>query len=162
MNTEPSTLEVLRHARASVIDPSAPFKFADYAVCTCGHIYRAAKGEYSSSGAAGNTIDPLYERVIIEVARALGMSDSWLEAASDIRARSASYWVSYQTKSEVRLADRVERKHALAVIDRAIAEIEAAEASAMLDVLKERKTVARKDPSEEVALARLTKEAHHG
>lgn len=159
-----TALETLRIALGTLKDPSSLFDFHDYAHCTCGHIYLALTGERSNSGAAGQDDNSLYEEVMVDTALALGMDHSKLDDGMDLRSRIAARYVSIYTRRFAGGVRNVDRRDAIEAVQRAINRIEAAERKAMLDIVAEpRKTVARKEPSEEVALARLTKEEiHHG
>lgn len=158
MQAEMSIPEVLRAALVSLNDPNSIFDFGSFAHCTCGHIYLAATGRRSGecSASHGVPLPPLYEKVIYETAMALGMPHDYLRDFGPTR--RAAYYVSNYT-SQRRVGDYVDRSVAIRVIKKALKTIEDAEAEAMLQVASQRKTVARKQPSETVAPARLSDRA---
>jgi hypothetical protein len=133
-----NVLETLYQARASLADK--PFEFMDWTHCTCGHIYHAAEGRWASYGAFVS--DPemytrtsaVYAEVIETVARALG----WKDPRGQV---SAQAFVSIETGKMAKGREGgtrfplVVREDALAVVNKAIATIEAADEQARLDVL---------------------------
>jgi hypothetical protein len=133
-----NVLETLYQARASLTDK--PFAFQDWTHCTCGHIYHAAEGRWASNGHLVSDPDmytrtsAVYVEVIKTVARALG----WKDQRKILLAQD---FVSIETRKMARIRERgsvfppVVREDALAVVNKAIATIEAADEQARLDVL---------------------------
>jgi hypothetical protein len=131
-----NVLETLYQARESLTDK--PFAFTDWTHCTCGHIYHAAEGRWASYGAFVS--DPeryahpsaVYAEVIEAVARALG----WTRDSCP-----PQDFVSIETRKMAKIRERgsvlppVVREDALAVVNKAITTIEAADEQARLDVL---------------------------
>jgi hypothetical protein len=132
-----NVLETLYQARASLTDK--PFAFQDWTHCTCGHIYHAAEGRWASNGHLVSDPDmytrtsAVYVEVIKTVARALGWKGEWRVLPQD--------FVSIETRRMAKIRERgsvfppVVREDALAVVNKAIATIEAADEQARLDVL---------------------------
>jgi hypothetical protein len=132
-----NVLETLYQARESLADK--PFAFTDWTHCTCGHIYHAAEGRWASNGHFVSNPEmytrtsAVYAEVIETVARALGWKGQWKVLAQD--------FVSSETRKMARGRERgtvlppILREDALAVVNKAIATIEAADEQARLDVL---------------------------
>jgi hypothetical protein len=148
-----SDLEILRAARASVLDPASRWDFADFRACTCGHIYRGATGDYASEmqdvwppyePGLERPADPVYARAILTVAAALGWDgnlraeETWrMYAFARAESAAASYVSDYTlTGVDTDAGEDVEREHAVRVLDEAIAAIEQADRAAMLAVCR--------------------------
>lgn len=128
------TLEVLHRARASLT--TGPFEFHDWTRCTCGHIYAGAAGStpIRRRDVRSPRPDTAYATAIVDVALALSRDERRFGSTGrpwyDRRPREAlaARWVSDYTMRRSRLeGDTVKRADAIAVIDEAIARVEAAE-----------------------------------
>ena len=129
-----ATLEILERTRASLI--SGPFSFHDWTRCTCGHLYIGATGSTAErrSDVRSPRPDTAYAAAVISVARALSgdarrfriTGRPWYDRRPP--AALAARWISDYTMRRARKArDRVKRSDAIALIDEAIARIEALE-----------------------------------
>jgi hypothetical protein len=127
-----TTLDTLRRARASLT--SGPFSFHDWTHCTCGHLYVGAAGTVAERrGEVRSPIeDTPYAATVIAVARALSGDARRFSAARrrwyDRRspAALAARWISdYTMRRARREHDLVKRADGLAVLDEAIAILEA-------------------------------------
>jgi hypothetical protein len=129
-----ATLQVLRRARASVA--AGPFSFHDWAQCTCGHLYIGAAGSAAPqrSEVRSPRPDTPYAAAVVAVARALSRDErrfstegrAWYDRRSP--AGLAVRWISdYTMRRARRQRDTVKRADAVAVIDEAIASLEAIE-----------------------------------
>jgi hypothetical protein len=129
-----ATLEILARTRASLT--TGPFSFHDWTRCTCGHLYIGAAGSRAErlSDVRSPSPDTAYAAALIDVARALsgdarrfsGTGRRWYDRRSP--AALAARWLSDYTMRRARKArDTVKRADAIAVIDEAIARIEALE-----------------------------------
>lgn len=122
-----STLETLRIAHANLRDETQPFEFGLWNTCTCGFIYGAAVGRTAWDQA--EVIDAAYEpgiyaNVILDVAHALGSNaDSADQAARYVSNYTADLVSGWFEKRRV-----PKRRHAIQVIEDAIAVIELREA----------------------------------
>jgi len=127
-------LEILREARASLLDDEREFVFHDWTKCACGHIYAATYGHRAGrpDDVAAAYSDTPYADVIVAVARLLGWSGmkEYLDEEEgsgweDTEAAQAAEWVSLAVANARGGYGTVYRRHAVIMIDRAIAEIEA-------------------------------------
>jgi hypothetical protein len=135
------TLEILHRARDSLTDGA--FSFHDWTQCTCGHLFTGAAGHVASGPGPVRSPerDTPYAAVVLDVARALSGDErrfgrdrrAWYAwRASRV---AAVHWISdYTMRRARRELDVVRRADAIAVIDEAIARLEAAEERVLLDV----------------------------
>lgn len=129
-----ATLEILRRSRASLT--AGPFSFHDWTECTCGHLYVGAEGSSATlrSEVRSPRPDTTYAAAAIAVARTLSgdgrrfrtTGRPWYDRRSP--AALAVRWISDYTMRRARTErDTVRRADAVAVIDEAIASMEAIE-----------------------------------
>lgn len=140
-------LEKLYLARATLQDEAFDFGYWDR--CTCGHIYAAATGDRLDRMVFWcRDTDPRGLAVMEATARALG----WTDAS----ALSAFGYVNQATKRVAREDEdalEVTREHALAVVDRAIATLEAQQRADRLAVLAQAERIVDAAPAAEETLA---------
>jgi hypothetical protein len=124
-----STLEVLQEVKDNLLHKN--FVFSEWTDCTCGHIYRGIHGRKSRcSGTAFWMFEAdhePYKSTIVTVAKALGWSGRRDLCLTE--GQAASQYVSRATEGFA-VSGPVHREHAIAVINKAIANIEAAEVAA--------------------------------
>jgi hypothetical protein len=135
-----ATLPVLRRARASLT--RGPFSFHDWSECTCGHVYAAATGRAATRRADVRSPRPGsdYARAVIAAAQALTGDEHRFTAASRpwyerrTPAALAVRCLSDATMRHARAAGRrVARADAIAVLDAALARLEAREHARVAD-----------------------------
>lgn len=109
-------LDILYQTRETLQDEDVPFIYANWAHCTCGHICQATLGRPVDRKEVTEPTDRC--RMVIEaVASALGWT-------SEEEGGSPKWWVSAKTVAESANDGETTRKHALLVIDKAIAVLE--------------------------------------
>lgn len=131
--TSSQVLETLYRARATLSDPDEPYEFMDFNRCTCGHVYAAVHGAFGTRGGqASQNHDSLYVAALEAVA---AISEADRGDHEDPR-----QYVSYATV--VRAGSQTDaRSAALALVNDAIAKIEAEHETDRLDVLAQTRRI---------------------
>lgn len=140
-----STLEVLYAAKARLENPRTKWEFTHFTTCTCGHIYAAATGRRGrESKQVLRALETKHADLMVAVARALGYEDADAEGA---------VWFVSDATYDLKPGDQlnVSRQHGLAVINEAIAKIEAQQEKDRLDVLAQARRIVDNAPLEPVA-----------
>jgi hypothetical protein len=140
--TTASTLEVLRTAEATLSNEEMAWDFMDGSACTCGHLYAAYLNDQPGKvlNICASAEDPTYSKIACEVASALGWTPPVITPENEPYysvGEDALWYISDATsglaKTEHEDEDEdytIEREHGLAVIRKAIAEIEGREEAA--------------------------------
>lgn len=148
-----TTLEILRQARSTIADPNEAWNFGDWCQCTCGHIYRAGTGRSAAvSPDVGDrcvaTSAPQVLDAYKAIVRVLGLP---VESSIFIGDYAKTVSKATRARSSDATCDDVERKHALALIDDAIAALEAEHERNRLDVLAQTQHIVDSVPVEQFA-----------